>query len=151
MARRSPINENRQCFVDHYCTDAAFNGALAYRMAYPLAKSGHKENAARLLTNDNVLEAIDKKKQEIAERVEITTELCTQRFNDVYEKAIADKDYAAALRAIENHAKNKGYYEADNAQKGVKLAIAIRNEQAAIDRQLAGLKALDDAPDALVL
>ena len=112
-----------------------------------LAQIGHKN----LVTNGKIKAELAKRTAVIEAKTEISIELCTQRFNDIYNKAIADDDKQAAIKANENHGKHLGYYELDNSQKSTKLAIAIRNEQSAIDKQIATLKALDDAPDALAL
>ena len=143
------LNDNENDFVIHLCTDAANNGALAYKMAYPLAKKGHRQNAYRLITKDYIKQAIAKKRDEIAEEVEITANLCTERFNTVYYSCISNSDYAGALRAVENHAKHVGYYDADNQQRKAQLQVAIKTEQTFIDEAIATARALDDAPDAM--
>ncbi len=61
-----PLTAKRQAFCQEYCI-RGHNGAEAYRRAYPKCKSGHKENASRLLTFDNVKQEISRIDAESAE------------------------------------------------------------------------------------
>ena len=149
-ATRKPT-ERQAVFVSHYCTDAAFNAALAYKMTYPMAKTGHNASGARLLAKVSIIEAINEYKANHKAKEQYDTEIWRQQVLSHQAKAEKAENWPAVAAFDRLLGQNTGAFEADNAQKGVKLAIAIRNEQAQIDKQLAGLKALDEAPDALVL
>lgn len=54
------LTAKRQMFCWHYVEDCGGNGAEAYRRAYPLCKSGHKESASFLLTIPNICTEIER-------------------------------------------------------------------------------------------
>ncbi len=57
------MNENRQIFVNTYLTND-YNAAQAYKTAYPNCKGGWNKLGHRLLTFDDVKEALSKAKKD---------------------------------------------------------------------------------------
>lgn len=76
MARSDKTNvlsDQRQAFVEHYCTDANWNGAEAARMA-GYSPNGADACAGRLLGTVSIQEAVAKKKAKIFTGIEATAE-----------------------------------------------------------------------------
>jgi len=110
------MNENRQIFVNTYLTNG-YNATQAYRTAYPNCKSGQDRAGHRLLSYDEIKEAISKAKIELETWLEGGRKLCDKLFRDQYKASVSAKDRTNAIRCVENKAKNVGYYAEDNAQK----------------------------------
>ena len=110
------ITDKQQSFVDHYCTDAAFNASKAYVLA-GYSKINADGNACRLIVKDSIKQAIVNKKASIALKMGLTRELQTQRITRQYDKADANNDIRAALAALDQLNRRIGYYAEDNSQK----------------------------------
>jgi phage terminase small subunit len=94
---------------------------------------------------------IAKRTAEIERKTEYNIEKWKQDTLSDIEGAKGDKQWGAVAASRRLLGMNIGAFEADNDQKANKTLIAIRNEQAAIEAQIATGKALDAAPDALAL
>ncbi|KKM98537.1 hypothetical protein LCGC14_1156940 [marine sediment metagenome] len=90
--RDRPLTLGQIDFVSHICTDAVNNGSLAYQKAYPNCKSGHRQNARRLLTYDYIKQAITKFKAKSAKDKGFTVE-------DMHRMYEEDRDFASKVRA----------------------------------------------------
>ena len=110
------MNENRQIFVNTYLTNG-YNATQAYKTAYPNCNGGWDRLGHRLMSFDDVKQAISKAKLELQEWLNAGRELCDRLFQDRYAACVAKKDNTNAIRCIENKAKNVGYYALDNAQR----------------------------------
>ena len=77
------LTANQQRFVDEYLID--FNGCRAYKVAYPSIKNNETARAAasRLLTYVNVLDAIQKGREKIAKRAELSQDETAKGFKDL--------------------------------------------------------------------
>ena len=93
-----PTNQ-QQCFVEHYCTDAAFNASLAYKMAYPLCKSGYNAHGARQIARDSIKQAISKFRAEIRKKTGFTVEDAHKLYEHAYDVAESAKQSGAMVGA----------------------------------------------------
>jgi len=90
-----------------------------------------------------------KRKAEIEAKTDYNVEMWRQNTIKQQEMAISVGNFSAAANYNRQLGEHKGVFEADNSQKRTQLAIALRNEQVQIDKQIATAQALDQAPDAL--
>ena len=136
------MNENRQIFVNTYMTNG-YNATQAYKTAYPNCKSGWNRLGHRLLTFDDIKQALSKAKKGLEDWLKGNRELCDKLFSERYYACIARNDNTNAIRCVENKAKNVGYYALDNAQKAeqVKLEAAEAKEA----RRIANIISLEEA------
>ena len=85
-------------------------GALAARKAGYSSKSGaDKVTASQLLTNHNVSEAVQKLRQRLAEKLDISREKLINDTAHIAEQAHIEGEYASALKATELILKAQGY------------------------------------------
>ncbi len=110
------MNENRQIFVNTYLTND-YNATQAYKTAYPNCKGGWNRLGHRLLTFDDIKEAIDKAKKDLEGWLKAGKDLLDKLFKERYDACVGKNDNTNAIRCLENKAKNVGYYALDNAQK----------------------------------
>ena len=143
------INDKQQAFVEHYCTDAAFNATQAYSLAYPLCNAGQAQSASALLTNPNIIQAIAKRKAELVAKSEYDLNTWLQQTLTARAKASSDNNLSVCAAYDRLLAQYVGALEADNRQKQATLQVAIKTEQTFIDEAIATARALDDAPDAM--
>jgi flavin-binding protein dodecin len=59
-----PLTDKRQAFVEEYCNNG-YNASEAYKKAYPKVKSGWNKHASRLMTKDDIRQAIARAKASI--------------------------------------------------------------------------------------
>ena len=129
-----PLTDKQRSFVEHYCTDAAYNASKAYLLA-GYSKIGADGNSCRMIVKDSIKGAIAKYMAENKLKTELTRDLQTQRITKQYDKADAAGDTRAALAALDQLNRRVGYYEEDNAQKQPQTAnIAIIESEAALDK-----------------
>ena len=124
------MNENRQIFVNTYLTNG-YNATQAYKTAYPNCKSGWNRLGHRLMTKDDIKQAIDKAKTEIKDWMSNSRELCDRLFRERFEACVAKNDNTNAIRCVENKAKNVGYYAIDNAQRTEQAKLTEEQEKEA--------------------
>lgn len=84
------LSAQQQAFIDHLLADPAMNATAAYKRAYPRCRSdaAARANAARLLTNANVQEALQAAQAQRAQRCEVSVdrvlrELAAVAFSDL--------------------------------------------------------------------
>jgi phage terminase small subunit len=148
------MTRKQQLFADEYVKD--FNGRQAAVRA-GFAEAGAAVSASRMLNNPNILAIINQRLElvrvkknddeeynhsEIRKCFRAIYDRCMQaepvmQFNyttkqmehvrDENGNAVYMFDANGAARAMENIAKNKGFYELDNSQKKAVIQIAIVN------------------------
>jgi len=133
------MNENRQIFVNTYLTNG-YNATQAYKTAYPICKSGHKQAGSRLLTFVDIQESISRAKKELEEWLKGGRDLCDKLFSDQYKASVTALDRTNAIRCIENKAKNVGYYAEDNAQKAEQ--VKLNDKEVAEAKEITKLRLL---------
>jgi phage terminase small subunit len=108
----SKLTKKQEAFCREYVID--FNGTQAASRAGYSEKTA-KEQGARLLSNVNVLAYIKELTERQSEELEITVEELTNFFRSIMEDE--EQKGADRIRAAENLAKRRGYYEEHNKQK----------------------------------
>ena len=114
-AEERTLTAKQQAFIDEYLID--LNGTQAYLRAFPGVKeTTARANAARLLANADIQDAIAEKRAKTAEKLEITREMAIQQLGrlsfsdprklyDAYGRIKPihelDDDTAAAVQSIE--------------------------------------------------
>jgi len=145
-----PLSDKRKHFVREYCTNG-HNGSEAYRIAYPGCKGGWNALASRLLANDSIKQAIIEYEAKIELENENSREYIDRQFKEVVLECRLNGDRVNLNRALENMAKNRGYYALDNEQRTeqAKLTEAQKEEakRYAQWRLIQGLKEPDTASD----
>ena len=116
-------------FVEHFCTDALNNGSLAYKYAYPLCKSGHRQNAQRLITKDYIKQAIADYKAEIRAKKGFTVEDVHKLYEGAYELARAKHQTGSMVGAATGIARLYGM-DKDAGTKQEQTIIIIGPKQA---------------------
>ena len=109
------MTDKQQSFVDHYCTDAAFNASKAFIMA-GYSKVGARQNASQLITKDYIRQAITKKKADLAVEIDITAEFVVNGLREIAVNTQKTQP-AVSVRAYEQLGRHLGIYEKDNDQK----------------------------------
>jgi hypothetical protein len=111
------LTDKQEAFVREYLVD--LSPADAYlRAGYQVASREVAWKASnRLLKNVEVLRAIDEAQCARMERLELDADWVVARFRMVYLEAKRDRDYSAALKALDHIAKYLGLYERDNKQR----------------------------------
>jgi phage terminase small subunit len=109
-----PHTPKQDQFVREYLID--LNGTqAAIRAGY--SKRTANEQAARLLAKVSVREAIDRAQQERAERLDLDADWVVRSFRNLYLEALAEGDFSAAARCLENLGKHVGLFEKHQKQK----------------------------------
>lgn len=141
------MTDKQKKFCDEYLLD--FNATRAYRTAYPSCKSDEVAKAAgsRLLTNVNVKQYIEERKQELKKRITVTQEdvinqLARIAFGDIRKlynengglKDIQniDDDTAPIIAGIETTEEFDGYGQ-DREQIGYTKKIKMADKTKALD------------------
>lgn len=133
------MNEKRQIFVNTYLTNG-YDATDAYRTAYPKCKVGQQQSGSRLLLIAVVKEAID----EANKYIKVAWK---DRINQVISRAQKEMGKATSVSSLcllmnaqrgymDMQAKNRGEYEADNAQKNEQQDLNTE-QQALYDDYLA--------------
>lgn len=143
MAKQGQPNENQLSFVEHYCTDAMFNGALAYKKAYPLCKIGHRQCAKNLLTKTYIVEAISKYKAQNKAEKEYNTLYIQEEHERLAELAEGKHDYATATRNKELLGKTFGAYIDRSLNINVDVGRRPPDAEAARQRSQDRIKAIE--------
>lgn len=127
------LTDKQQKFADNFILNN--NATESYKMAYPSCKkdSTARTNGSKLLTNTNILQYIDKIKQEIAERNKWTRDKLINEFESVKTKCMQEVevidrfgnptgeykfDSLGAIKSLENIGKLCGFYEEKVNHKG---------------------------------
>lgn len=114
------LSARRAKFVEEYCLNP--NGSAAARAA-GYAESGARITAHRLLTNANVIAAIDQKKQELAQQYELSRDSVVRELMATIEIAREQLDPSSMIRAWVEIAKIMGFY----APKVIKEVLVTEN------------------------
>lgn len=111
------LTQKQALFAREFLID--MNAAAAYvRAGYTAANDQVAASCAyKLLRNAHIQEAIDDAQCARVERLDLTADWVVTRFRLLYLQAAQDRDYPAALRALENIGKYLGLYERHNVQK----------------------------------
>jgi hypothetical protein len=112
-----PLTDKQTLFVREYLVD--LSPADAYlRAGYQVASREVAWKASnRLLKNVEVLRAIDEPQCERMERLDLDADWVIARFRLVYLRAMQDRDYSSALKALDHIARHLGLYARDNSQR----------------------------------
>ncbi len=111
---KNPLNHRQQRFVDEFivdlnCTQAAVRAGYSVKTA--------KQIGSRLLTHVDVALAIEKKKEELAERTGVTQEWVIEKLQAVHEASMRESDKgvphntASANRSLELIGKHAGMFQ----------------------------------------
>jgi len=130
-----PLSDKRQHFVREYCSNG-HNASKAYKTAYPGCKNGYDAHGARLVGKDSIRQAIIEYEAKIELENVNSREYIDRQFKELVLDCRAKGDRVNLNRALENMAKNRGYYAADNAQQTEKTALDAE-QQALYDDYLA--------------
>ena len=126
------INDKQEAFCQEYCSNG-FNASAAYKIAYPKAKAGHRQNGQRLITKDYIKERI----VSIKVRIELfrtnTREKVTKHFLTLAKACEENNDRVNLCRCLENLGKNVGWYAEDNAQQAEQSTLDAE-QQAQLER-----------------
>ncbi len=112
-----PLTKKQQLFVYEYLID--LNAAGAYvRAGYKAANDQVAASCAhKLLRKADIREAIDEAQGERLKRLELDADWVVIRLKVIYLQVTVNRNYSAALRALENIGKFLGLYEKNNSQK----------------------------------
>lgn len=141
------MTDKQEIFCNEYIKD--FNGARAYKVAYPNCKkdSSARANASELLTKTNIQEYITKLKEDLKEKTQITqekvlNEISKIAFADIRKlyndngglKSIQDLDdtTAGAIISVESLEEFEGYGD-DREQIGYTKKIKMADKTKALD------------------
>ena len=113
----SKLSDKQKRFCDEYLID--LNATQAYIRAGYKPK-GAKENASRLITNDNVQAYIAEKQAELSDKTSITIECVLNGIKDIAEQGEAENN---RLKAFDMLMKHLGGYEKDDAQQNPQQSI----------------------------
>lgn len=103
-----PINHKQQAFINEYMVNG-HNATQAYKKAYPDAKTGHRQNGARLIANDNVSKAIKGLMAKIGRKAEFTMQQYQDQLRDDRALAISLNQPSAAVSASVAMGRSCGY------------------------------------------
>jgi len=109
------ISDKQEAFCQAYCNNG-YNASQAYRTAYPNCKSAWDSHGARQVVKDSIKARIASIKAVMAAEDVNSREFVTKSFLELA-KTTKGKDNGTYTRALENLAKNSGWYEADNEQQ----------------------------------
>jgi len=113
----SKLSDKQKRFCDEYLID--LNATQAYIRAGYKPK-GAKENASRLITNDNAQAYIAEKQAELSDKTSITIEYVLNGIKDIAEQGEAENN---RLKAFDMLMKHLGGYEKDDAQQNPQQSI----------------------------
>ena len=110
---KKKLTPKQERFVQEYLNNG-FNGTQA------AIKAGYSEKSARqiaeeTLTKPYIREKIEKYKENTEKKFELTNEYLIESFKAIAEDPEANK--GDRIRALENLAKHRGFYEKDNSTK----------------------------------
>jgi phage terminase small subunit len=120
-----PINDKQQAFINEYLING-HNATKAYAKAYPSCKSGHKENASRLLTKDNIKAAIATKLDKTATKMDVSREKQLERLLSAYDMAVAQKNPQAVRSLLAEINVMQGYQRENAPNQEMEQAIKQR-------------------------
>lgn len=98
MPKKNGLTPKQAAFVQEYLIDLNATQA-AIRAGY--SERSAKEQAARLLTNDNVKDAVERAQKARDKRVELTQDYVLKNVIEILEACRASDDQSNALRASE--------------------------------------------------
>ncbi len=125
-----PISLKQQDFVNEYCNNG-HNATKAYISAGYSNTKAARFNASRLITKDNIKQAIsDYKAKQVAKQVN-SRELVTTNMFKAAVICLDKGDMNGYIRIMENLGKNCGWFAEDNEQKqeSTKLTEQQRKDQ----------------------
>ena len=109
-----PLTDKQQSFIEHYCTDAAFNATKAYILA-GYSKTGADGNASRMIVKDSIKQAIVKKRAEISLKAGITVDGQLKKTEEHRLLAIQNNNVPAANTPLDMQNRYAGLYNADTS------------------------------------
>lgn len=112
----NPPKQNRKLTIKqlkfcHNVVKCEGNASEAYRQSYDAVTSNNKtiwKEAQRLIQNPLVTPMIENLQEKLQNKLVITTETQIQKLQDIYIDAMADKEYAPAISAINSQSKHLG-------------------------------------------
>lgn len=135
------MNEKQKLFVIEYLKD--FNGTRAYKVAYPeCSDESARTNASRLLTNDNIQQAIREQADKRLGKAEVDVEYIISNIKEVVERCMqkepvmyfdkVDKEYKQETTYVEHEDgtyTEEGVWKFDgaNSLKGLELLGKYKN------------------------
>ena len=136
------MNEKQKIFVIEYLKD--FNGTRAYKVAYPDCNDeSARTNASRLLTNDNIQQAIREQADKRLEKTEVDVEYIISNIKEVVERCMqrepvmyfdkVDKEYKQEEVYVTDENGENGHYEgvwkfdSANTLRGLELLGKYKN------------------------
>jgi hypothetical protein len=131
------LTDMQQTFVREYLVD--MNASAAYvRAGYTAANEQVAASSAfKLLRNAQVASAIDEAQCARMDRLDLDADGVVARFRLVYLRAMTDRGYGAAIKALDNISKFLGLYERDNTQRKRSpedvAALRVRLEMMGVD------------------
>jgi len=116
------LSDRHKAFVDEYLING-FNGTKAYLKVYPDSKDedSAKVGASRLLTNDNVIEYLEKEKEAIKKR----SRMSKDDKLGLLESIMAAENKNLTIKAIEVHNKMTGDNEPEKVEHSGQKSIKI--------------------------
>lgn len=114
-------NATEACRIAKYGKDMP----EGHRKNQYLGQMGHK-----LVNNGKFKAELDKKRDELAKRIDITLEELTLRFNRLAHKAEAEGNLAEARRCNREIGQNIGYYQADSLPESNLIGKALDAKKA---------------------
>lgn len=136
------MNEKQKIFVREYLKD--FNGTRAYKVAYPDCNDeSARTNASRLLTNDNIQQAIREQADKRLEKTEVDVEYIISNIKEVVERCMqkepvmyfdkVDKEWKQEEEYVTDENGENGHYEGvwkfdgANTLRGLELLGKYKN------------------------
>ncbi len=112
-----PLTLRQQRFVREYLID--LNATSAYeRAGYRVANEQVAASCAhKLLRNAEIREAVDRAQCGRLDRLELDADWVVIRFKQIYLRAMSERDFGAAIKALDNIGKFLGIYERHQHQK----------------------------------
>ena len=99
------LNEKQQAFVHHF---VELNNATAAARKAGYSEGGLNAQTMKLKRNKEVQKALNRQRACLAQQREISVDSVTEMYIDIYEGAIAAKQYSAASNALTSVAKMHG-------------------------------------------
>ena len=134
-----PINDKQQAFINEYLVNG-HNATKAYKKAYPGCISGHKQNGARLMTNDYVTADIKAKLAKTAVKMDVSREKQMDRLLAAYDMAVTQGNVSGIKQILSEINLMQGYQREAAPNKEMEQAILKR--MSSEDKELARVTAM---------
>lgn len=118
-----------------FSPEIMFNASEAYRIAYPKAKGGHNRLAGQLMANNDIKQAIAKKRAEISKETGMTIEKVQQMYQEdrVFAKTV--NQAGACVSATTGIARLYGYDKDNNLKESTIIVINPPRMSKVVDNQ----------------